>query len=158
MSKLRLADASERPIVEALLFDYLTELKALVCGDWDPAAYPWLDVQWTDPQRHALLVCVADEPVGLALIRTAPEDSEDRHELAELYLAPAHRGQGLADDAVAEILRMFPGSWKLATHQRNQRAVSFWTRAIATATGAPPEVTVIGPGEDARVRFRFEVT
>ena len=155
MLSVRPIEVNERARLQALLYEYLTELKALVDGDWDPTAYPWLDAQWSDPSRRPFFILVDEQPVGLALVRGREEDGAQTHEIAEFYLAPRHRRNGLATQAITQLCHRFPGRWTLTTHVANETAVSFWTRVTSKLAHSEPTIQAFGDPEDPRLRFEF---
>jgi predicted acetyltransferase len=157
MALLRPAEVGDRPALEALLYDYLTELGGVVGGDWDPKAYPWIDQQWTEPGRHPFFIVSGGKPVGLAMARCPLSTSSGLHQVAEFYLAPDHRGQGLAARAAEELFRTFPGSWELTAHEENPQAVAFWNRVASAVAGTPPQTRVLDEDGERRVHFTFQV-
>ena len=129
--------ASQRDALRTHLTAYLTELKDLVNGDWDPADYPFLDVQWSDWGRHPFFICDEGVPVGFTLVRDPQSTGTGLMQLSEFYIQPTHRGTGIASLAACAVLERFPGTWELQVHQRNPRAIRFWRACIDKVAEGP---------------------
>jgi predicted acetyltransferase len=157
MLSLRLVSASEREALSGMLEDYLTELASLVGGDWDPANYPFLDAQWSELGRHPFFICRGSEPVGLALVRDPHSTGTGLTQIGEFYVAPEHRGTGLADWAATALFRRFPGRWELTVHASNARADRFWLRCISAACVGRPRVRALQAEGDTVRQYLFDV-
>lgn len=97
---------------------------------------PYFDNYWTDADRHALLIRWQGEPAGFALLNTHSHLGRPvEHNMGEFFIARRYRARGIAQAAVAQILAMFPGRWEVAVGAFNHRALAFWPRAIAAASG-----------------------
>ncbi len=103
-------EASQKGLLRALLSEYLTELKALVDGDWDPANYPFLDVQWSDWGRHPFFICEGDTPVGFTLVRDPHSTGTGLMQVGEFFIQPHLRGTGIAKRAACAVFERFPGT------------------------------------------------
>jgi len=157
MGILKLAEVGDRPVLESLLNAYLTELRTLVHGDWDPAAYPWIELQWSELGRYPFIILHEGTAAGLALIRCPLSTKNGLHQVAEFYLAPQHRGQGLAAHAATTLFKRFPGKWELTAHEQNDRAIAFWTRVIASVTQQPMRQRRLHSDDATRIHFLFSV-
>lgn len=156
---VRIATATERPIIEAFLPTYLREL-----NPYDPPedrrradlAYPWTDAYWESPGRIPLLVRLADEPVGFVLVR-APDPGEVTDwdwQIAEFYIAPDYRGRGIGAYAADQALQIRHGRWEICYQVANTSAARFWRDTVHRhAPGATPL-----PRDGAMMRFLFEPT
>jgi predicted acetyltransferase len=154
---LRPIPESEREALAAMLEDYLTELATLVDGDWDPAHYPFLDVQWSELGHHPFFICSGTERVGLALVRDPHSTGTGLTQVSEFYVAPEYRSTGLADRAAIALFRRFPGQWELTVHVINARADRFWLRCIrAAGVGSPKVRTLEEEGGTVR-QYLFDV-
>jgi predicted acetyltransferase len=92
--------------------------------------YPWFEAYWRDAaQRWPFWATVGGDVAALALVR---RDIEDGHcQMAEFFVVNRYRGQGLAGRFAADIIRRFPGPWKIDQALRNTRATVFWRRVLA---------------------------
>ncbi len=50
--------------------------------------------------------------------------------IAELFVVHRHRGAGAAQQAVAAVLRRYPGRGHLSALRGNPRAIAFWRRTL----------------------------
>jgi predicted acetyltransferase len=141
---LTVAKPEERPLIDGLFQFYVYDFSELEppgstgfeldeAGRFAP--YPYLDRYWSEPDRIPLILRVGGHPAGFALINSHShrDDGFVQRNMGEFFLARKHRGQGLADRAVREILARYPGHWEIAIAQRNARAMAFWPRAIKAA-------------------------
>jgi predicted acetyltransferase len=63
------------------------------------------------------------------LIR-GPASTGRAWEVAEFYVVPESRREGVGCAALASIWRRFPGDWELQVHSRNSDAVRFWLSCV----------------------------
>ena len=157
MTLIRPATLDDRPQLQALLLDYLTELRDLVDGDWNPEEYPFLDVQWTESGRHPLFIRSSGANVGFAIVRDPMSTGTGLHQLTDFYLRTEHRGTGLATRAAHTVFRRFPGRWELQVHTQNERGAQFWCRCIEQISSAPPRVRDLDFDGEIKKHYLFEV-
>jgi len=149
--------ASDRDVLSQLLSEYLRELAALVNGDWDPDAYPFLDAQWTEVGRHPLFIRASEEIVGLALVRDPMSTGSGLNQMADFYVKPAQRGTGLAARAARAIFKRFPGRWELQVHDLNKRGIEFWLRCIEEVSTVPPKTRLLDFQGELKHHYLFDV-
>ncbi|QBF34177.1 GNAT family N-acetyltransferase [Thalassococcus sp. S3] len=114
---------ADRAWLHSLMVPYFAELVPHL-----PAPGPdYNDDVWTDAGRHALTLLNGAIPMGFALVRDEPSG---RRELAEFYITPDHRRQGLGVQAVDLTLRHFPGSWILGVAAGSASAAPFWDHCL----------------------------
>lgn len=94
-SAIRRADSSDAPAIGRLLYDFNTEFE-------EPTPPPDANAAriaelLAGGDTEVVIATVGGEPVGLAVLRLRPALWSTSLEcyLAELYVAPAHRGNGL---------------------------------------------------------------
>lgn len=87
--------------------------------------YRWLDHYWTEPDRQPFLIRVGDRIGGMTLVR-----GTDQRSIAEFLIMPQYRRQGAGLVAARQIFDRFGGDWSVHQVPGNDRAVSFWRRAI----------------------------
>ncbi|EPC5389004.1 GNAT family N-acetyltransferase [Serratia liquefaciens] len=102
---LRLATREERPLLAAMLPNYLRELAA----DTD---YPHLARYWHENGRYPYLIVNQAQPVGFALVRTLLPATT--MEMAEFYVAKPWRKYGIGKSAVQALFALHPGRWQLS--------------------------------------------
>ena len=106
---------------------------------------------------HAFALLADGAAVGFALVLSGGYarvyDPEAEHHLLEFYVAPAHRGGGLARRAAELVFAGMPGAWSLDVGERNARARAFWRRVL-TPRGARETA---GGAEPGCLRWRFRV-
>jgi len=118
---------------------YLKELdteQESPAGTTCAASYPYFDVYWSEPGRHAFMIQHSEQIIGFAFVRDRLSTGSSFHRISEFYIKPENRRLGLGRQAVIEIWRRFPGDWQFEVLSRNRAAVRFWTSCIAAADGA----------------------
>ena len=147
-------DASDKPILRALLDGYLKEFAILegteIEKDADGhVAYEWLDAYWTDETRFPFAILVDGAPRGFCLLR----DTGETWDIAEFYVASADRRSGIGGRAVVEV-----SSWceERARHSSivarvkpwNIHALTFWeTQGFQVQSRDEEWVTAVRPLE-----------
>ena len=134
---LRLATREERPLLAAMLPNYLRELAA----DTD---YPHLARYWHENGRYPYLIVNQAQPVGFALVRTLLPATT--MEVAEFYVAKPWRKYGIGKCAVQALFALHPGRWQLSVLADNPGGLAFWLSVVpATAYRAWVEKPGIRP-------------
>ncbi|NIR43538.1 MAG: GNAT family N-acetyltransferase [Gemmatimonadetes bacterium] len=154
------ASRSERSTIEGMLDPYLRELstyREVRVGPVDAAAYAYLEDYWTDPNRFPFLIWQGDLIVGFALLRRFASEDPPRMQMAEFYIAPCHRREGIGQAAAAAFFERFPGPWELETQIRNEAAIDFWTRCIKRTADDSSSIEEFEASDGRRLRFRFHV-
>src|SRR5262245_11270895 len=158
--ELARARRSDAHVIAPLLDDYLRELRAhrdIPVGATDSASYRYLDAYWVEPGRHAFLIRVGGRPIGFAFIREPVSTGSTVHQVAEFYVRPESRRQGIGRSAVRAIWSQFPGDWELQVHAQNAAAVHFWKSCAGSAASAAPRVCEVQANDGRRVQFNFRV-
>jgi predicted acetyltransferase len=138
-----------------LLTDYLVEFAEMegVAPRFDAdgqATYRYFDDYWTDGARVPFAVWLGAELVGFCLLR----DAGERWQVAELYVAPAHRRRGVGAAVVDAVTRhcRAVGRHRLleaSTLRFNGRAQAFWSsQGFVTESETPRRlINVLDLGE-----------
>ena len=108
------------------------------------------------PFQRAHVVLGDGVPVGFVCVSVSPfrfMAPDVDFELGEMFLVHTHRGAGVAERALGEVLSRYPGRWCLRVLPGNARAIRFWQRALPL-TGARDLRHAEG---DADVVWRFVV-
>jgi predicted acetyltransferase len=149
----------DRETIARLLNDYLRELashRERPVGATDSAEYPYLDGYFSEPGLHPFVIRRQGVVVGFALIR-APKSTGRAWEVAEFYVVPESRREGVGGAALASIWRRFPGDWELQVHRRNDDAVRFWLSCVKRWVNRDPEVEEVEAADGRRLQLRFRV-
>jgi predicted acetyltransferase len=109
--------------IRAMMTPYLDELTT-----GGLTVYPRLSLYWEDADRIPYLVRVGGDDAGFALIRR--HQATDFNEMAEFYIAPAHRRRGLGRAAAHALFARHPGWWHLQILDSNVRAQAFWRSVV----------------------------
>ena len=119
---------SDKALLWDSLQDYIEEMTQFqkierVDGSYQ---YPWLDLYWTEQNRHPFWAYVDGERAAFALVTR-----EQRTEMSEFYTFPRFRRGGIGLNFARQILRRFPGPWTLSEFRASTGAVAFWKKVIA---------------------------
>jgi predicted acetyltransferase len=115
--------ASQSLAIRAMMAPYLDELTT-----GGLTVYPRLALYWEDADRIPYLVRLEGADAGFALVRRHPETGF--HEMAEFYIAPAYRHQGIGREAAQALFARHSGWWHLQILDHNAGAQAFWRRVI----------------------------
>ena len=120
---------ADKPRLAAMVRDYVAEMAAFA-PDADPAmAYPYFDLYWSEPAlRFPFWLTVDGSEAGFALVRR--DEESGRTQMAEFFVAPPFRRQGIGQAAARRLIARFPGSWKITQREMNSGAIAFWHRVL----------------------------
>jgi predicted acetyltransferase len=148
---LDLAPASEQPRMAALFSAYLDEL-----GQYGAVGATWAQFEsyWRDADRRAYFIRRGGDIVGFAWVNAwSPSGRGTDHAVAEFYVVPQARRDGVGLAAAAALFARGPGRWELGILPDNAPALAFWPKAVAAAGGRDVEMLVVD-GEPV-LRFRI---
>ncbi|MBA3581329.1 MAG: hypothetical protein H0W44_02635 [Gammaproteobacteria bacterium] len=83
-----------------------------------------------DESHDGFLLYESDIPIGFAV---KGRDS-GRHDMAEFYIIPTVRRQGLGEEFAQAIFRHYPGKWQVRQIEGADLARTFWRRVIKDYT------------------------
>ncbi len=93
--------------------------------------YPYLDHYWTEGDRRVpLLFTVDGHLAGFAFLRKGLP-----HAVSEFLVLPKYRRQGVGLATARQIFTRWIGDWMTHEVVGNDRAVTFWRRAIPVPFG-----------------------
>jgi len=115
--------ASQSAPIRAMMAPYLEELTT-----GGLTVYPRLALYWEDADRIPYLVRIGTDDAGFALVRR--HATTDFREMAEFYIAPGWRRQGVGREAALALFARHPGWWHLQILASNTAAQAFWRRVI----------------------------
>lgn len=142
-----------------MLDDYLGELAAYrerPGGATFARGYPYLDAYFSETGRYPFVIRQRGSIVGFAYIR-GPASTGRAWQVAEFYIVPRSRGEGLGGAALASIWRRFPGDWELQVHVQNVIAIRFWLSCVNKWANRSPEVAEVEALDGRRLQLRFHV-
>ncbi len=127
-----------------------TEFAFDVAGSF--SKLPGIDDYWGQDGAHALVIRCDGRAAGFALINTRShrDGGTVERNMGEFFVARQYRRNGVAAEAVRQVLERYPGDWEVAVVERNAAAKAFWPRAIAAASNVTRLVRVDGDGEHWR--------
>ena len=106
---------------------YFHELVPDVTGPPMAEVEHWFD----DPDCHTLLIDVAGERAGFALI----DRVKDQYELAEICVLPDWRNAGIGTKAAMLCFERYPGPWTLGVASALAGTARFWDRLLPGLPG-----------------------
>jgi len=121
---------SEKGDLWALLQDYIEEMRTYdddierVDGVFQ---YQWFDHYWRENHRWPFWAIVEGTHAGFALVRR--EDTGEM-EMAEFYIRPNYRRDGVGLAFARVLLSKYPGPWLISEYRANTAAVNFWRKVI----------------------------
>jgi predicted acetyltransferase len=124
------AALKDKPIIAALLQPYLEELYRFPDEHPDQKdnndiyQYPYLDAYWQEEERFPYLFYSGNDVAGFALVRKVG----DHWEMAEIYVKPLFRRQGLAQKCVEDIFLKHPGKWEIGFNRHNTASRNLWKK------------------------------
>lgn len=149
MAMLIPASKSNKKTLRVMLDIYLLELSQYQDIDLD---YPYLDSYWQEDQaRWPYLMQSKTAPAGFVLVNTwSPSGQVTDFAIAEFFIAPNARKNGLGQQAAQEAFSTHPGQWELSVSNTNNVAKKFWLRVLAKTNA-----TQIAHG--SKTIFRFHI-
>ena len=163
----------DRHWIASVYRDYLNDLASSATGlfpalpEFGHREPDQLQTWFAEANTQVMTVLYGDEPVGFAKIKLlrarvqsaaagagsgARAVESPEFSMAEFFIARAHRRRGFGAQAVRLILDRFTGCWLISELLRNQTAVHFWRRVVATYTDGVYQEAIL----DGEVRQRFQ--
>jgi predicted acetyltransferase len=122
-----LVPVEDEPAFAALMQDYMAEMTRYV--DVRHERYPTFDSYWTEPELHwPFWLKVDDTNAGFALVRRNVQAG--RTEMAESFVAPRFRRQGVGLPAARRLIGRHPGRWSITERENNIGGIAFWHRVL----------------------------
>lgn len=106
--------------------------------------YRFLDANFAEPGRQAWFIRHGGRLAGFAMARLL---SDGFNEVAEFFVARAHRRAGVGRRAAAALFQQRPGQWELGFDLANHEASGFWPSVAQAAAVGPVDRRVEGPPE-----------
>ena len=127
---------SEKRELELLLNVYLLDLN-------EEPNYTLLNSYWTDKNRIPLKLTKGKDWLGFALINDYAIIPTNTISIAEFYILPEYRKQGLGRFFANEILKKYNGNWEIRTQISNNQAIQFWDKVVSEILNKNLEINQI---------------
>ena len=88
-----------------------------------------------------------DLPVGFGIIGLV----EGRNDVAEFYVIPSVRGQGLGESFAHRLFSMHEGEWQVRQIEGAQKATDFWRKTISTYTNGQFTESIVDDADWGKV-------
>lgn len=139
---------SDKPTLRKMLDTYLVELSQYEATD---LKYPYLDIYWQpDQTRWPYLIQFENQTAGFILVNAwSPSGQGADFAMAEFYIIPEARQNGLGQKAASAVFAQHTGQWELGVVNANKGAYDFWDRILNRSTA-----TQIVRGTETIFRFR----
>lgn len=135
-----IASPEQEPILANMLELYVhdfSEFMDLKLGPDGRFGYKNLPLYWEDPNRYPFLVMADGHLAGFVFVRrgSAISDDADVWDMAEFFIVRRFRRLGVGMKTALEIWKKFPGQWEVRVTDRNEKAKTFWSRAVSAFLG-----------------------
>jgi predicted acetyltransferase len=155
------ASQEQEPILANMLELYahdFSEFMDLKLGADGRFGYKHLPSYWKDSNRYPFLIMADGHLAGFVFVRRGSEISSDTDvwDMAEFFVVRGFRRLGVGMKAAQEIWKTFPGKWEVRVIDRNQKAKTFWGRAIHEFLGKAIEPTSLDKDGEGWHVFAFE--
>lgn len=114
----------EKEILKPFLFQYLKELN-------EDTDYPYLDSYWEDDKRLPFKLTLNKKWLGIALINDYTIIECNTIAIAEFYILPNYRNQGLGKYFAKEIFKTCSGQWEVRFQKVILTGGKFWRKIIS---------------------------
>ena len=156
--KLRRVRLAERPELDPLIDEHLAEamkFRETQAGPTSSQDYEELALFWQERGRHPFFLTMGSERVGLALVREVLDEAVI--EMAEFYVFPKHRRNGVGRAAMLKLWQRFPGSWRFQVNASNEGGRAFWPLCLEAHGATNLDVKDITAPDGARVEYTFDI-
>ncbi|WP_158693532.1 GNAT family N-acetyltransferase [Neorhizobium alkalisoli] len=145
---IELASATRKPLLRGFLSEYLAE-------GGSGSDYPYFEAYWEEVEsRWPYLILQDGHPVGFTFVNTWSASGRGTDfSIAEFYIVPNARRDGIGRGAATAVLHTHPGLWELSVMASNAPAQEFWPRVIEAAEGRDVERIQ----SDSKAIYRFTI-
>ena len=152
------ATIDQQPILANLLELYIHDFSEFIETEIDAIGrfgYPRLPLYWQESGRFPFLILADGRLAGFVFVQKGSQISanQDVWDMTEFFVLRGCRRHGVGIGAAHEVWKKFPGRWEVRIMEKNQAAISFWSRAIADFTGI--EVTPSVKEIEGQIRYIF---
>jgi predicted acetyltransferase len=120
--------------------------------------YKDLDLYWTDPVRHPLLLYVDGKLAGFVLIKRSESRIAGRTvwDMVEFFILRSYRRHGIGTRVAHQAFSRFPGHWEVRVMESNRAAYSFWGHATRLFAGESVQTSRVRRDDRMWYVFSFE--
>lgn len=129
----------ERKILENLFSYYIYDMTEYM--KWNPdheGKFSYdsskFDVYWEQEDHTPFFIYVDSELAGFVLVRLYPSDLST-YDVSQFFVLRKFKGQGVGKEALAKVVRIFPGKWQIRVLLENSGALRFWKSAVSNIVG-----------------------
>ena len=117
-----------------------------------------VDLYWTEPARHPLLIYVDTRLAGFVLIDGLSRGSQEETvwDVAQFFILRGYRRAGIGTEVAHQVWKRFPGRWEVRVMVSNEPAYHFWRHAIQSFAGHETGASRVMQGGRERHVFTFE--
>lgn len=132
----------DNPHLSDLFVDYVAEMVRYLDPN-DPNtrsvdASQILAKYWQEQPVWAYFILADEEIAGFCLLRHYPGEVMTM-DIAQYYILPAFRRQGLGAHSLVKLIEMHPGKWLIRVLKTNTGAFDFWIDAVKRSVQAEYE-------------------
>lgn len=120
----------DKEVIRNLVFEYQQEL----LDTENPGEYTYLDTYWEKENRHPFFIKHSDEIIGFVLVNHHTLINKPGANIAEFYVKPDYRHNGVGLQAALAVFSKFPGKWEVRVLHDKFKAIEFWRKTIDKAT------------------------
>lgn len=137
LSKMKI-EILPSPVEEKPLFRRMLELYAYDWSGFEDTdlnefgeyGYDYLDVYWTESDRHPFIVRVDGKLAGFVFVNRIRWVESSDHSLAEFFILRKYRRKGIGMHVALNVFERFPGAWEVKTQRKNRKAITFWRKVV----------------------------
>jgi len=105
-------------------------------SDYGIYEYPYFEAYWSDQSRHPYFIMHNNAIAGFCLVNMHTTEIDSGYSMAEFYILPEYRRQGLGKKAALEVFGLYEFNWEIKELKTNTRAISFWRNTIQEIAGS----------------------
>lgn len=117
--------------------------------------YQYFENYWNKLDYFPFFILANEKLAGFALINDHCLVNRRGKSIAEFFIQPLQRKQGIGETAARQIFKMFPGDWEMSTLGNNFGAQHFWRAVIARYTKNNFQEKLVNPTTEKLV-FTFQ--
>ena len=132
--KLALASIEDKNTIENLMQFYMYDFSEYMNSDVEEdglfAAYPHLNMYWSEENRFPYSVIINEKYVGFVLVRFIGSINRTYFSIAEFFIMRRYRRQGIGKAVAQQIFDLHKGPWEVFQKESNKPAQIFWNKVI----------------------------
>ena len=137
--QIKKATIKQKPVLEKLMQLYLHDFSEYDNHDLNLDGlyeYKYLELYWTEEDRHPFLIYHENQIAGFALINSHVilDENKGAKAIAEFFVMRKYRRKGIGSFVAASLFDMFPGKWEVSQEKENKISHEFWVKVISEYT------------------------